>query len=97
MMKSEHERGARRSAFRLEWESDRDGVGRLFLFGVASFGRYGESEKRFLTAGGDVAVRGERLSVRTYRSGGVEVCGSIREVSFDPSVRRGKGNDRADD
>ena len=97
MMKSEHGLGARRSAFRLEWESDRDGVGRLFLFGVASFGRYGESEKRFLTAGGDVAVRGERLSVRTYRSGGVEIIGGILSVSFEPSVGVREENDRADD
>ncbi|MBP5428576.1 MAG: YabP/YqfC family sporulation protein [Clostridia bacterium] len=97
MMKKERGRGAGRSVFRLEWESDRDGVGRLFLFGVATFGRYGENEKRFLTADGAVSVRGERLSVKTYRSGGVEVCGSIREVSFDPFDRREEEIDRAND
>ena len=71
-----------RCGFRLEWEGDADGSGRLFLFGVASFGAYEEKRKCFLTDAGKVSVCGERLSVETFRSGGVEVVGRILGVSF---------------
>ena len=79
---------------RLEWEVDADGSGRLFLFGVASFGAYEEKRKCFQTDAGSVSVYGERLSVETFRSGGVEVAGQIAGVSFDPGHR---GNGLASD
>ena len=84
---------AGRRKFRLEWEGDADGNGRLYLFGVRSFGEYEEKRKRFRTDAGDVSVYGERLSVETFRSGGVEVAGRITGVSFAPGENHGLAAD----
>ncbi|MBO4284516.1 MAG: hypothetical protein J5958_07850 [Clostridia bacterium] len=84
MKKRAHVTLIRKCGFRVEWEEDTDGSGRLFLFGVASFGAYEEKKKCFLTKAGKVSVYGERLSVETFRSGGVEVVGRIVGVSFAP-------------
>ena len=97
MKKSEREAGGARRGFRLEWEENRDGNGRIFLFGVDSFGAYEENRKIFLTSAGIVTVLGERLSVRTFRSGSVEVSGTIGGVSFVPSRGRREGKDLAAD
>ena len=78
-----------RRSFRLEWEECRNGEGRIYLFGVISFREYEEKRKRFETPSGCVSVFGERLSVTTYRSGCVEVCGGILGVSFDRAEKKG--------
>ena len=70
-------------SFRLEWEARAKGDGALYLFGVRSFGEYGERRKTFLTGAGIVSVYGEGLTVQTFRSGCVEVCGTILGVSLD--------------
>ena len=93
ILKRRREKGGGRS-FRVEWEvagSD----GRVYLFGVRSFGAYTDDEKRFLTGAGRVAIYGKRLTVSTYRSGCVEVSGTILGVSLDPVGKGEKGN--ADD
>ena len=68
--------------FRLEWDGRASG-GVLYLFGVQSFGEYEEKRKTFVTGTGQVSVYGEGLTVQTYRSGCVEVCGKIFGVSLD--------------
>ena len=80
----------RRRGFRMEWEGDEGDSGRLFLFGVRAFGAFEEKRKSFQTDAGSVSVYGERLTVETFRSGGVEVAGRIAGVSFDPG-RGGNG------
>ena len=73
----------RSGGFRVECESRRDGSGTLYLYGVVSFGLNEQRCKRFQTAGTVVSVWGDGLSVLTYRSGCVEVCGHILGVSCD--------------
>ena len=73
-----------RRGFRLEWEGRGDGSGRIYLFGVRSFGAYEEKRKCFRVDAGSVSVYGELLSVQTFRSGAVEVLGRIAGVSFAP-------------
>lgn len=73
---------AKHGAFRLEWEVKATG-GALYLFGVKSFGEYGEKRKSFLTGAGVVSVYGEGLTAQTFRSGCVEVCGNVLGVSLD--------------
>lgn len=92
-LKRQTERSVRRS-FRIEWEGA-GSCGRVYIFGVRLFGAYTDEEKRFLTSAGRVAVYGKRLVVSTYRSGCVEVSGTILGVSLDPD---GKGvKENADD
>ena len=83
--------GQRRS-FRLEWTEDREGEGTVYLFGVETFGDYSEKQKSFYTRAGKVTVLGEELFVSTFRSGGIEISGSVRGVTFDPgTLDRGNG------
>ena len=83
----------KRGVFRLEWEEKAKGEGVLYLFGVRSFGEYGERRKSFLTGAGNVSVYGEGLSVQTFRSGCVEVCGRILGVSLDREGGDGNASD----
>ena len=85
--------GARlKGGFRLEWEGN-GRSGTVYLFGVESFGEYGEKSKTFLTDGGKVTVYGVDLTVETFRSGCVEVAGRIFGVSLDET----EGRDHASD
>ena len=88
MRKKEKTGGGARCGFRLEWESSPEGMGRLYLFGVRSFGEYRDDRKGFLSGAGRVTVKGKGLTVRTYRSGGVELTGVI--VGVDLSIPEGK-------
>ena len=74
--------------FRVEWDARKDGSGTLYLYGVKTFGENGERCKRFVTEGALVSVYGEDLSVLTFRSGCVEVCGRILGVSYGPERDR---------
>ena len=90
MMKKEKRKGRfPKSAFRLEWEGTSDGFGRLYLFGVESFGEYRTERKCFRFSCGCVFITGRELSVLTYRFGGVEVTGKIAGVTFQPSQKTG--------
>lgn len=95
-MKKKGTRNGGRRGFRLEWEGTKDGNGTLYLFGVDSFGEYEERRKGFLTGAGSVSVIGDNLLIQTFRSGGVEVNGRIRGVTFDPA-RESKVDDFASD
>lgn len=92
-MKRREPTGGTRRIVRVEWEFASDGRGRVYLFGVRSFGDYGNDRTCFQTGAGCVTVSGEELTVRTFCSGGVELTGRIDSVT----VTGREGKDRAAD